>query len=673
MRRSSGKLIMVALHDMWAAVVSLPLAVWLRVGGDELYRYEYTLLYCIPIFCCIASPLFIYFRLYRNVWKYSSLCDLRAICKAAFVSVLAFYLVMRCLHAVDVLPRSVPFIQFLCLTVLLGGPRFLRRSYYEFSISKHSARKVKDPILIAGDVEGAIPVIRALRHREEEALYHVVGVVDQWTNNIGRSVLGVPILGTFEQLAAILKNLSEQGQKPRRIVLTTRALGSRLWDLQKAATEAGVSVARLPKPTVFWTASRTDVLDLRPIAVEALLSRPEMKFEEEAIIHLIKGQSVLVTGAGGSIGSELCRQIARRAPAKLVMIDYSEYNLYTIDMEIGSSFKDVRRQPLLINIRHSDALCRVFSEWRPDLVFHAAALKHVPLVENNPIEGVQTNVIGTRNVAEAARRSGALAFVQASSDKAVNPTSVMGATKRLAEYYCQALDVVVSPVGGQQNHRGGTRFITVRFGNVLRSSGSVVPLFEKQLRQGGPLTVTHPNVTRYFMSMREASELVLRASARGLSDSKHRGTIYVLDMGRPHRILDIAERMIRSTGLEPYKDVPIEMIGLRPGEKLYEELFDDVEEPLHSDVAGILIARSKPVEISELETALEQLERACVSGDEREVVLALARYVPGYVPGCLRSDDDRLASLKTGSVMVMERAGTTEKGHRFSLLEERRA
>ena len=293
-------------------------------------------------------------------------------------------------------------------------------------------------------------------------------------------------------------------------------------------------------------------------------------------------------------------------------------------MDLQERFPGVPRELALVDIRDGAAVERIFRDRRPDLVFNAAALKHVPLVEHNPLQGVQTNVFGTRNVAEAARRHGVLAFVQVSTDKAVSPTNVMGATKRLAEYYCQALDLA----GGRADS-ANTYFKTVRFGNVMGSSGSVIPLFQRQLREGGPITVTHPDITRYFMTIREAAELVLQALAGGLRQGAYRGEIFVLDMGSPVRILDVARQMIRLSGLT---DVPIKFVGLRPGEKLYEELFDGREEQIGSGIPGVLKAHSKPMTMPVLESAFEDLQLACASGDETAVIRMLARYVPGYIP-----------------------------------------
>ena len=425
------------------------------------------------------------------------------------------------------------------------------------------------PIVLVGSLDSFDLIIRACQQRRPGMAYRVLGVVDLAEGNIGREILNVPILGTIDCLREILFELERQGRKPRRILLTTPIGGQPLRELQQISEQAKASLCQIPKITEFRALTSSSCpLELCPIAFENVLARPQVKLGDGATDGLINGRRVVVTGAGGSIGSELCRQIARRQPSELILLDFSEYSLYAIDMEMRTKFPEVSRVAALVDIRDANSLDCIFRKHRPELVFHAAALKHVPLVESNPIQGVLTNVFGTRNVAEAARHNGAVAFIQISTDKAVEPTNVMGATKRFAEFYIQALDVAAS---SQESVNFTTLFKTVRFGNVIGSSGSVVPLFQQQIDQGGPVTVTHSDVTRYFMTIGEASELVLHALAEGMQSQRHSGEIFVLDMGSPVRIYDIAKQMIR---LSEREDVRIEIIGLRSGEKLYEDLFE---------------------------------------------------------------------------------------------------
>src|SRR6185437_793953 len=371
------------------------------------------------------------------------------------------------------------------------------------------------------------------------------------------------------------------------------------------ADELSIPLARLPRITEFKATVAEETPAIEPIAIEDLLGRPQTVLDRPGMRALIAGRRVLVTGAGGTIGSELARQIAGYEPARITLLDSSEYALYTIDRELQERHGALPRLALIGDVRDRRRIDEVMAAERPELVFHAAALKHVPMVEANPSEGVLTNVIGTRNVAEACRLHGVRAMVMISTDKAVNPANVMGASKRLAESICQALDV-------QESRKpGGTRFVTVRFGNVLGSTGSVVPLFQRQLAAGGPLTVTHPEIQRFFMTVREAVELVLQASALAMKGGEERGKIFVLDMGEPVKIVDLARQMIRLAGKRPDRDVKIEFVGLRPGEKLHEELFHE-QEPL------------VPTQ------ALDELAEHAHEGRTDRVLVVLRNLVPEY-------------------------------------------
>ncbi|MEQ8369248.1 MAG: polysaccharide biosynthesis protein, partial [Alphaproteobacteria bacterium] len=348
--------------------------------------------------------------------------------------------------------------------------------------------------------------------------------------------------------------------------------------------------------------------------------------------RLLHGRRVLVTGAGGSIGRELARQIAAYGPAALVLADLSEFALYQVDLDINMAAADVARHARLCDVRDGAALDRLLAEGRPDLVFHAAALKHVPMVEAQPLEGIRTNTLGTAALADACRRAGVARMVLISTDKAVNPKSVMGATKRAAERYCQALDLARGDGNGH-----ATRFVTVRFGNVLGSTGSVVPLFRRQIAAGGPLTVTHPDMRRYFMTVREAVELILQASAA--AGPEQAGAIHVLDMGRPVAILDLAKRMIRLAGLEPERDIAITFTGLRPGEKLDEELFHDGEPPAPTALPGILQARPRAGDVAEIAGLLKPLAEAVARHDRAAALSILSRLVPEFSPDAAATPD----------------------------------
>jgi FlaA1/EpsC-like NDP-sugar epimerase len=644
---------LVFAHDLLIAAFSVILALYLRLGVSSFAEYADDLTYRIPLFVIVAGVTFHAFGMYRGLWRYASVSDLTAIIKAVTVALLVFMPLMFLINRLDEMPRSVPIIQWFLLVVLLGGPRFIyrvsRSRRWGLALQGSSRRQV--PVLLVGASDSAALFIRAMSG-DPDAAYHVVGILDRTGEDVGRHIHSVPVLGRIEQLEEVIQRIGSRGLRPQRVILADppdRLDAERFGRLLERAEALGLSVARLPSLVDFRSAVNDNRIELRPIALEDLLGRPQTRLNHTAIRSLIAGRRVLVTGAGGTIGGELTRQIAALGPAELTLADSSEFNLYSIDMELREQHVGMMCSPVLCNIRDRERVMQLFETYRPELVFHAAALKHVPMVELNPGEGVLTNVIGTRNVADAAARYGALAMVQISTDKAINPTSVMGATKRLAELYCQALDLTVPAGNGSANP--GARFMTVRFGNVLGSSGSVVPLFERQLARGGPLTVTHPEIRRFFMTVREAVELVLQASAYGVNQPEHRGQIFVLDMGKPAKIVDIARQMIRLVGLRPEVDIKIEFTGLRPGEKLYEELFDDQESRLPEVVDGVLVATSCPMELKLLRRAFDDLAVIGQDHERPHLQRAIARVLPTYQPEQVLEEDPGAGSKPAAAIL----------------------
>jgi FlaA1/EpsC-like NDP-sugar epimerase len=424
-----------------------------------------------------------------------------------------------------------------------------------------------------------------------------------------------------------VRRLARDHIAPQRLILTKdRVDPDQVRHLLEISESLALPLARLPRLTDFRRGGER--LEVRPIEIEDLLGRPQTPLDRPAMAALIAGRRVLVTGAGGTIGGELVRQVAALGPASLGLLDNAEFALYAIDLELAERFPELERRALLGDVRDRRQLADVLAELKPELVFHAAGLKHVPLSETNLEEAVLTNAIGTRNVSELCRDTGVEAMVMISTDKAVNPTSVMGATKRLAEAWCQTLDVAERRRLEQTGR--GTRYITVRFGNVLGSTGSVVPLFQRQLAHGGPLTVTHPEITRYFMTVREAVELVLQATTLGIADPAAGGKIYVLDMGEPVRIVDLARQMIRLAGLRPDRDVEIAFTGLRPGEKLHEELFHAGEALVETGASGIRLANPRTSDSAVLARALDELEAAARARRGADVLQMLAHLVPEF-------------------------------------------
>lgn len=614
------------------------LAFYLRVGSD-LYMKSYfldVLIYAVPLSAVIAAVTFRVFGMYRGLWRYASLPDLLTILKASFVSIAVFVITLFIVTRLHNFPRSVPIIQWVLMVSMLTGPRLLYRIWRDRrteSIKKQGYDGMAIPVLLFGADDGAELFIRAAASTHNHN-YAVIGIIDEKSKRGGRSMMGVPIYDYTDQDLSIVLAVVEKKHKcrPQKIIFTksTRDLEKEIvQSLDKQAEANSIILARLPKLTDFKKAADEGDIQVQSFDIEDLLGRSQVPIDRGAIAEFISGKRILVTGAGGTIGGELSRQLARLKPASLILLDQGEYNLYQIDREIEPLMRgetvDGKAQhykSLLCDIRDHDRVNRIFAAEKPEVIFHAAALKHVPIVELNPEEGILTNLIGTRNVADAANDVGALALVQVSTDKAVNPTNIMGASKRLGELYAQSLDVTSDT----------TRFVTVRFGNVLGSSGSVVPLFQKQLAEGGPLTVTHPDIKRYFMTVREASGLILQAVTKTFELNLDKGNIFVLDMGESILIADVARKIIRLGGFKPGQDVDIVYTGLRPGEKLYEELFDSEETPLPTKIKGINAARPQIVERALLNKNFEDIEKSARTGDVKAIKQKLSTIVRGYSP-----------------------------------------
>ncbi|WP_029007364.1 nucleoside-diphosphate sugar epimerase/dehydratase [Azospirillum halopraeferens] len=630
MRIPSPRAFVVYAHDLLMTGVAFVVALYLRVGGLAFTDYAEALALGAPLMMVVSAVVFRLFGLYRGIWRYASMPDLVQLLRAVSAAVLIFVLAMFLLTRLQDLPRSVPLILWFVQLVLLGGPRFAYRLLKDrrLGLSDEIGGVPQIPVLLLGVGDAAELFIRS-QGGGGHAPYRVVGLIDDKNRRVGQSVRGVPVLGGSDDLADIVAALDRRGCRPQRLILTKEQgeiRGAPVRDLLDRAGSLGLTLSRLPSLTEFKSALDEGKVEVRPIALEDLLGRPQAVLDRGAIAGLIAGRRVIVTGAGGTIGSELVRQIAALEPDTLVLVDCGEFNLYTIDQEIREQHPGLALHTVLADVRDRERIARLFQEHRPALAFHAAALKHVPLVEANPAEGALTNVVGTRNVADAARAAGCLAMVFVSTDKAIRPTSAMGATKRFAESYCQALDVLPPPDPSQTP----TRFMTVRFGNVLGSSGSVVPLFRRQLARGGPLTVTHPEMRRYFMTVREAVELVLQASAHGVTHPDGRGKVLVLDMGEPVKIVDLARQMIRLAGLRPDQDIAIAFTGLRPGEKLFEEILSAAEAPTRTEADGVFLASPRVIDYALVNRALGELESAARAGDTRRVLTILANIVPDY-------------------------------------------
>ncbi len=563
------------------------------------------------------------FRLSVQYWRFAGAGDLLGVTAASVTAAALFSLA---LHGAGLkLPApTFPAVHALALMVLLAAPRVFYRVMQEGSAAAEGAQ----PVLLIGAGDPADLFLRALTG-DRHAPYRAVGLLSLGQAQTGRRIHGCPILGNVADAETVLAGLRAQDRLPATLVVTEPDMpGAALADLMRVAEREGLRVARAPRLTALDPEGRgRDRLELKPVAIEDLLNRAQVPLDREGMARLVQGRRVLVTGAGGSIGSELARQVADLGPDMLLLLDNGEFALWQIDLELSEGHSAVPRRAILADIRDEARMRAIFEETRPELVFHAAALKHVPMVEGNPAEGLLTNAGGTRIVADAARAAGALAMVLISTDKAVNPTSVMGASKRLAEMYCQGLDMTA-------RRAGGMRCITVRFGNVLGSTGSVVPLFQRQLARGGPLTVTHPNMQRYFMTVREAVGLVLQASVVGSGEASPEtlgdGGIFVLDMGEPVKIVDLARQVIRLAGLRPDIDVDVRFTGLRPGEKLFEELFHGREPPMLTGTPGLLVATPRTADPAIVGRTIDEISAACRGGQSRLALALLGHMVPEF-------------------------------------------
>ena len=573
-------------------------------------------------FVAAAGASLLILRTYRTSWRHASTTDLTNIVKAATLAVLIYTPICFVVNRLYLIPRTSMVLAWMVLLLLMAGSRIGYRLFREGHLffERHPMVPGQVPILIVG---GGVDAKILLLSLDRASDYYPVGVLDDGVN--GDVLGGVPVLGRVSDVERVVRAFSDAGDRPRKLVVVDRTLPpAQLNALVESANRLGLTVARAPDPTHFRPGT-SDEPELQPISVEDLLGRPQIVLDPEPVHRFVAGRRVLVTGAGGSIGSEIVRQVCAVGPAAICLVDACEFNLYMIDAEVSDKWPAIERVARVMDVRHRLLIEGCFESFRPEIVFHAAALKHVPLVEGNPIEAIWTNAIGTRHVCDATVAIGCRAMVLISTDKAVNPTNVMGTSKRCAESYCQTLALA------RNSRPGATRFMAVRFGNVLGSSGSVVPLFERQLKAGGPLTVTHPDIERYFMTIREAVQLVLQASALGDGNTTLMGRVFALDMGSPVKIADLARQMIRLAGLQPEKDVAIKFTGLRPGEKLFEEIFHSGERIEPTSVSRVNVASPRThLQLPAFSLVFDALEQACFCGRENDAIRLLRTIVPEY-------------------------------------------
>ncbi|MCX7842206.1 MAG: polysaccharide biosynthesis protein [Clostridia bacterium] len=596
------------LIDIVLITVSVLMAYLIRFDGvfsniPEDFVANIPKLVLIAVLLKVAS--FCAFKLYSSLWRYAGIYEMGTMVAAAFVSN-ALMLSYIFLAQVRV-PRSIFVITFFTDIFLIGGIRFAYRVFRRLVNGEIiSMKDCKRILIIGGGDEGAI-VIRELKSHPE-LKSKPVAIIDDEKTKLGRKINGVPIVGQRKDILPAIERL----QVEEIIIALPSASHRDINEIYSECSKTSCKVKILPSVSQLIDESVV-IQKIREVNIEDLLGREPVKLDVEEIATYIENQVVLVTGGGGSIGSELCRQLAGYGPRQLIILDNYENNAYDIQNELLAAYPKLELVTLIANIREKQRIDSIFKQYRPNVVFHAAAHKHVPLMEANPTEAIKNNVFGTLNVAEAADRHGVKRFVLISTDKAVNPTNIMGATKRIAEMIIQAL-----------NKHSRTEYVAVRFGNVLGSNGSVIPLFKKQIEQGGPVTVTHPEIIRYFMTIPEAVQLVIQAGAMAKG-----GEIFVLDMGQPVRIYDLAKNLIKLSGFEPEVDIKIEFTGLRPGEKLYEELLL-AEEGLEATKNNkIFVAQPVNTDLELLRRQIEHLTEIMMSSSEN-VMDYVGHMVPTY-------------------------------------------
>jgi len=594
------------LHDIVWIPIALLAAYWVRFNLTAIPEYYWQGVIRLLVFAlAIQTICYWYFGLYRGMWRFASIPDVLQITKAVVVGTGITLLSVFIIYRLGTVPRSILVLYPLFLFLGLSAPRLVYRWIKDkhLYLSQSKGRRV----LLVGAGQAGEMLVRDMRRKDE---YLPIGFLDDSRQKIGRDIHGVRVLDDIANIEKVLTVYEIE-----LVIVCIRNIdATKMRNILKSCSSRNIQCQTIPSLTEA-NDYNVDISRLRDVSIEDLLGRETIKLDDSAIQNLIKGKCVLVTGAGGSIGAELCRQTLAHKPRKLVLLENSEFNLYSITNNLNSiNENNIEVLPLLCSVRDMNAVEKIFGDHKPSIVLHAAAYKHVPIIEDNVIEGVKTNIFGTKKIAEIAAKHKVEKFVMVSTDKAVNPTSMMGVTKRSAEIFCQMLDA-----------NSTTQFITTRFGNVVDSAGSVVPLFREQINNGGPVTVTHKDITRYFMSIPEAVSLILQAASIGQG-----GEIFVLDMGKPIKIYDLARQMIRLSGNDPEEDIKIEIIGLRPGEKLYEELFHETEDYIGTKHPKILLADSRKVDWNQFSLQLNDLSDACAENDIELIITLLKVIIPEY-------------------------------------------
>ena len=612
MNRTS-RFLLATLVDGLSAIVAFWCAYWLKL---EFFPKETLIISSIVFFTTIIS--FWLLGIYKRIWRYASANDLIVIAKACLLSVACSSFLLFLITRLNDIPRSTLIIYLLLLACFSGGSRVTYRLIRDRSLTTIYNENKKIGVLLVGANDEAEAFIRSTS--KSNSPYNVVGILDNDKEKWGRKIREINILGSIKDIQNIRNKNTIISNKLTKIIIADRNIKREEIDyLLETTSSLGLSLSRIPKLSELDPTNIESVQKIKPVELEDLLGRPETRHENKNLQQLIKNQSVLVTGAGGTIGSELCKQISEMQPRSIILSDYSEFALWSITETIFSIIDKNIVIPELLDIRDKKALDKIFIKHKPNIVLHAAALKHVPICEKHPIDAIRTNTIGTKIIAETCEKHDVSAMVLISTDKAVEPSCFMGASKRAAEIYIQNLD----------KESKSTSFITVRFGNVLGSTGSVVPLFQSQIEKGGPITVTDKNTTRFFMSVKEAVELVLISLEQTIKH-KEKGGISVLKMGEPINIDNLAKQMIRLSGLIPEKDIQIHYTGLRKGEKIHEKLFYDDEKQTITEHPDIIIAKGRAYNLINIKQILDNIELGVQKDNSNETLENLKKLIPEF-------------------------------------------
>jgi FlaA1/EpsC-like NDP-sugar epimerase len=628
-RTLTARKALIVAHDLLATAAAILAAFYLRFEAEGLAQRADWLVYIVPGVVVYAGIVYHFFHLDDAKWRFASLPDLNNIFKSATVLALSLLVLDYILFAPNFygtffFGKTTIVLYWFLQMFFLGGPRVAYR-YFRYSRTRLQARASESaPTLILGRAADAEVLLRAIESGAVKKTWPV-GILSPSAADQGQSIRGIRVLGAFEQIEKVVAELADRGTNVARVVLTPSAFepDSKPETLLMKARRLGLTTSRLPS-----LEDGGEALRLAPVAVEDLLLRPSVKIDYRRLEDFIRGRSVVVTGGGGSIGAEICDRIVTFGAARLLVIENSEPALHAVLETLATKQAKAQIEGRLADVRDRERIMRLLADFKPDLVFHAAALKHVPLLERDWGEGVKTNVFGSVNVADAAVAAGATGMVMISTDKAIEPVSVLGATKRFAEMYCQALDQQFARRG--DGNTAPMRLISVRFGNVLASNGSVVPKFKAQIEAGGPVTVTHPDMVRYFMTIREACDLVVTASSHALAEQRSDVGVYVLNMGQPVKILDLAERIIRLSGLEPGRDIDITFTGIRPGERLHEILFAQEEPTAEIGIAGVVAARPVTPSMETMKAWLATLEQGLMREERSAIYGVLRDAVPDF-------------------------------------------